>query len=391
MRQEVSPSASSGVSESIIPAPRMIHSDQRQSVDAKIHGRWLEASPGSSTAQVHPYRDEFRAAWDEYVHSHPSASVFHLTAWKRVVEKAFKFEARYLFAEENGRICGVLPLFMVSNILFGRSLISTPGAVYGGLCADDERAATLLRQAACEMAERERVQYLEMREQWPVKAEGFHTKELYVTFDLELPRSVDELLSGFPRDTRYMIRKAQKNGLQSLIDNGQIDTFYEIYSRSFYHLGTPVFSKRLFRIVLDEFGDQCELTTVWRGQKALAAVLSFRFRDGIFPYFGGSLVESRALAANNFMYAEVMRRALEAGVRFFDFGRSKLGSGSHAFKTTWNMRERPLPYQFFLVRRKTMPNFSPANPKFKLAISLWKSLPLPVTRILGPAMVKSFP
>jgi hypothetical protein len=86
-----------------------------------------------------------------------------------------------------------------------------------------------------------------------------------------------------------------------------------------------------------------------------------------------------------------MARALEAGVRQFDFGRSKLGSGSYAFKTQWNMRERPLPYQFFLVRRKNMPNFSPANPRFKFAISLWKALPLPVTRVLGPAMVRAFP
>src|SRR5262249_20417165 len=109
------------------------------------------------------------------------------------------------------------------------------------------------------------------------------------------------------------------------------------------------------------------------------------------PYFGGSLLEGRSLAANNFMYYEVMRRAIEDGLKHFDFGRSKLGSGSYAFKTTWNMRERPLPYRFFLVRRKSLPNFSPANPKFKLAISLWRSLPFPVTKVVGPAIVRAFP
>ncbi len=345
----------------------------------------------SNNATVNSYEDRLQSAWDEYVYRHPLGSIFHLIAWKRVVEKAFKFEARYLFVEKNGSIRGVLPLFMVSNLLFGRSLISTPIAVYGGICADDDNIKTLLRRAACHMAERERVQYLELREQWPIAFSGFRTKQLYVTFDLELPRNLDALLRGFPRDTRYMIRKGQKNGLQAVVDNRQIDTFYEIYSRSFYNLGTPVFSKRLFRIVLDEFGEQCELTTVWRGEKALASVLSFRFRDWILPYFGGSLVESRPLAANNFMYYEVMKRALEAGVRYFDFGRSKLGSGAYAFKTQWNMRERPLPYQFFLVRKKSMPNFSPANPKFSLAISIWKTLPLPVTKILGPAMARAFP
>jgi FemAB-related protein (PEP-CTERM system-associated) len=290
---------------------------------------WLSSPPGTpSNAIVCSYEDRFQSAWDEYVYRHSSGSIFHLIAWKRVVEKAFKFEARYLLVKENGSIRGVLPLFMVSNLLFGRSLISTPIAVYGGICGDNENIKSLLRRAACQMAERERVQYLELREQWPIAFSGFLTKQLYVTFDLELPRDLDGLLRGFPRDTRYMIRKGQKNGLQAVVDNRQLDTFYEIYSRSFSNLGTPVFAKRLFRIVLDEFGEQCELTTVWSGKKALASVLSFRFRDWILPYFGGSLVESRPLAANNFMYYEVMRRALEAGVRFFDFGRSKLGSGA---------------------------------------------------------------
>lgn len=347
--------------------------------------------PGSSVASVCPYQDHMQSAWDEYVQRHPFGSVFHLTAWKRVIERAFKFESRYLCIEEHGIIRGVLPLFMVSNWLFGRSLISTPMAVYGGICADNEELVGQLRRAACQMAQEERVQYLELREQWPTATPDFSTKELYVTFDLELPRTSEELLQGFPRDTRYMIRKAQKNELQAVVDKQHFDAFYEIYSRSFSNLGTPVYSKQLFRIVLEEFGEQCELTTVWRGTKALASVLSFRFRDWILPYFGGSLVESRQFAANNFMYFEVMKRALEAGVHYFDFGRSKLGSGSYAFKTQWNMRERPLPYKFFLVRRKTMPNFSPANPKFNLAISVWKALPLPVAKILGPAMVRAFP
>jgi FemAB-related protein (PEP-CTERM system-associated) len=344
-----------------------------------------------SAATIRPYEARFQTAWDDYVNRHPAGTVFHLTAWQRVIEKAFGFKSRYLFVEKDGAIRGVLPLFLVSNVLQGKSLISTPFAVYGGPCADDEEMASDLSAAACQMAEREGVQYLELREQQPISDSRFHTKELYVTFDLELPPTADELLKWFPRDTRYMIRKAQKNNLQAVMGFHNLGTFYEIYAHSFHHLGTPVFSKQMFRIVLEEFGEQCELTTVFHGTKALAAVLSFRFRDWILPYFGGSLVESRPLAANNFMYWEVMKRALEAGVRYFDFGRSKLGTGSYEFKTQWKMRERPLPYQFFLVRRKSMPNFSPTNPKFKLSISLWKAMPFALTKVLGPAVIRLFP
>jgi len=357
-------------------------------------GSWLVSLADSRSVNdvtIHLYSESHRKAWDEYVYRHPSGTLFHLTAWKRVIERTFRFESRYLFVEERGTIRGVLPLFLAPNLLFGRSLISTPFAVYGGACADDEQWAKRLRTAACQLAERERVQYLELRERSPLVDTGFQTKRLYVTFDSELPYNVDQLIARFPRDTRYMIRKAQRNGLRAVAGNHQLDTFYQMYSRSLHRLGTPAFPKRLFQDILNEFGGQSELTTVWRGEKPLAAVLSFRFRAWILPYFGGSVIEGRKLAANNFMYYEVMKRAIASGVHNFDFGRSKLGSGSYAFKTQWNMQERPLPYQFFLVRRKHMPNFSPANPRFKFAIRLWKALPFGLTKILGPKMVRAFP
>jgi FemAB-related protein (PEP-CTERM system-associated) len=350
----------------------------------------IELTSGVSV-RVNGFTESLSDAWDKYVLNHPAGTVFHLTTWKRVVERCFDFKSCYLYAEEDGAICGVLPLFVVSNFLQGRSLISTPFAVYGGPCADSESVEKALRQRAVEMAGQERVQYLELRERKPIADSGFLTKDLYVTFDLELPKTAAELQRIFPRDTRYMIRKAEKNGLQALVDRQHLETFYDIYSRSFHNLGTPVFPKRLFKIVFEEFGDQCELLTVWHQEKALAAVLSFRYKDWILPYFGGALLEGRQFAANNFMYWEVMKRALEMGIRYFDFGRSKLGSGSYTFKTSWNMRERPLPYQFALAGRKTVPNFSPANPKFKLAISVWRSMPFAVTKVLGPAVVHLFP
>lgn len=341
--------------------------------------------------EVHSYSDSMRAAWDDFVYRQPSGSLFHLTAWKRAIERAFGFEARYLVAEDDGGIRGVLPLFLVSNAIQGRTLISTPFAVYGGVCASDDSAATALREAACTQALAEKVQYLELRNRVESPAESFHTKELYVTFDRELPDSPESLMKGFPRDTRYMIRKGQKEGLRSTVDSNQLERFHDIYAASVRNLGTPVFSLQFFRILLEEFGDAAELTVIWRNEQALASVLSFRFRDWILPYYGGSLLEGRKYAANNFMYWEVMTRALQSGLRYFDFGRSKLGTGAYAFKTQWNMREHPLPYQFFLVRRKEMPNFSPTNPRFQAAISLWKRLPLPLTKMLGPSLVRLFP
>jgi FemAB-related protein (PEP-CTERM system-associated) len=336
-------------------------------------------------------RGELQQDWDQYVEVHPAATLFHSAAWKRVVERSFGFEPRYLTAKRGDDICGVLPLFLAANWVQGRTLISSPFAVYGGILASEEEARQELCQAACRMAVEDEVQYLELREPHVKFGGEFHTKNLYVTFEQELPSDPAILLKQLPKDTRYMIRKGQKAGLRTIKGNDQLDQLHDIYAQSVRHLGTPVFAKRYFRILLEEFGSAAETTVIWNGSTAAAAVLSFRFRDQILPYYGGSLVEARALAANNFMYWEVLRGACERGIRRFDFGRSKLGTGSYSFKSQWNMLERALPYQFYLVNRKTLPNFSPVNPRFKLATDLWKKMPIPLTKAFGPALVKLFP
>jgi hypothetical protein len=120
--------------------------------------------------------------------------------------------------------------------------------------------------------------------------------------------------------------------------------------------------------------------------------MTFYFRDQVMPYYGASDPEFNAAAPNNFMYYDLMRWGGKNGYRVFDFGRSKKsGSGSYDFKAHWGMLERELPYEILLVKRKELPNFSPNNPRFNLAIRIWQHLPLAVTRRLGPYFVRLVP
>src|SRR6266853_277902 len=337
------------------------------------------------------YSDEMRAQWDHYVLHHPQGTLFHLTAWQRVIARSFGYKPLYLVAVEGMDIRGVLPLFLVSNPLMGRTLISTPFAVYGGVCASDTAAQEALVTAASKLAHEQKVEYLELRLREAGPSNGFQTKELYVSFDTAIEPDSERLLKGLPRDTRYMIRKGQKAGLRVTRGNHQVGIFYEIYAQSVRNLGTPVFARKFFRVLLEELGETAEISVVWKGDSAVASVLSFRFRDWILPYYGGSTLEGRHCAANNFMYCQLLESARQRGIRNFDFGRSKLGTGADHFKADWNMRERPLPYQFHLVKRREMPNFSPANPRFKRVTELWRKIPFPVTKFIGPALVKLFP
>jgi hypothetical protein len=140
------------------------------------------------------------------------------------------------------------------------------------------------------------------------------------------------------------------------------------------------------------FEEMVDVREVLSGDRVVAAVMTFHFRDHLFPYYGASDPSYNAKGPNNFMYYDLMRWGGQNGYRTFDFGRSKKeGSGSYDFKAHWGMVERELPYEILLINRKSVPNYSPTNPRFQLTIRLWQHLPLRVTRALGPALIRLVP
>jgi FemAB-related protein (PEP-CTERM system-associated) len=154
--------------------------------------------------------------------------------------------------------------------------------------------------------------------------------------------------------------------------------------------GTPALSKRYFEALLREFGADAEVLTIVSPEGgALSSVLSFYFRDEVLPYYAGDHVEAREVAANDFKYWELMRRACARGLRVFDYGRSKQGTGPYAFKKNWGFEPTPLHYEYCLYKRDTVPQNNAANAKFRLMIGAWRRMPLGLANRLGPVVVRS--
>ena len=358
------------------------------------HSPLLLAEPAVLT--VKSFAETRAAEWDDYVFHTPAATFCHLSGWSRVIERTWQHQSYSLYAERAGAIVGVLPLFHVQSYLFGSMLVSTPNAVYGGVVADDAEAHQALIAEAKRLALKLRVDYLELRdaseESDDTHDPTLHRKELYVTFEHSISMDQEALMQSFPRDLRRMIRQGPKHNLTSEVGQAELlDEFYDVYATSVRSLGTPVFPKRLFAEFLREFPKACDILVVRQGARVAGAVMSFYFRDTVLPYYGGAYQEFYRAGINNFMYWELMCHAAARGCTRFDFGRSKLGTGAYAFKHGWGMTERPLPYKYFLVRAEQMPNLNPTNPKFELMIAAWKRLPLGVTKLLGPMIVRNLP
>lgn len=321
--------------------------------------------------------------WDAYVDGHPEGTFFHLLRWREVLAESVGFEPHYLWALRGSRVVGLLPLVRVKSVLFGHSLVSLPFCVQGGVIADDAPATQALLDHARSLAEREEVDYLELRHTRPV-AEGWPTKgETYVLFRRDLSPNVEDNLKAIPRKQRAMVRKGIDAGLVSR-EEDSLGNFFRIYATSVRNLGTPVFPRRYFARLHSAFREQCRVTTVFAGDTPVSSVLSFVYKNTVMPYYGGGLPAARNLKAYDFMYWEVMRTACEQGIGCFDYGRSKRESGSYSFKKNWGFEPRPLHYQYHLVKQQGLPDRNPNNPKYELAVNAWKRLPLPLANFLGP-------
>ncbi|CAG1020188.1 FemAB family PEP-CTERM system-associated protein [Methylomonas sp. LL1] len=324
--------------------------------------------------------------WDNFVAASAEASFFHLSAWREVIRQAFAHKTYYYFTEQDGEITGILPLVHIKSFLFGNTLISNAFCVYGGIVAANEQAFKALQDQAQQLARELGVDCLEMRNRQQRHPDWPH-KELYVTFRKQLDADHEKNMNAIPRKQRAMVRAGIKAGLAGVIDES-VDRFYQAYSESVRNLGTPVFPKRYFQILKQVFGDDCEILTVEHEGRLVASVMSFYFKDEVLPYYGGGTDLARDLKGNDFMYWEVMRRAVDKGCRVFDFGRSKVDTGSYRFKKHWGFEPEPLFYEIDLVKASKIPEINPLNPKYQLFIAAWKRLPLSVSQVVGPWLAK---
>ena len=328
------------------------------------------------------------ARWDAFVLDFPQATFFHRAGWQKILGDVFRHPTYFLYAERDGRIEGVLPLAQVKSLLFGNSLVGLPFAVYGGVAASNDAAAAALEVEAQNIAQGLGVEHLELRNvqrrhpDWPLQ-------DLYVAFRKPILPEVQANMLAIPRKQRAMIRKGIKNGLRSEIDPG-VERFFALFADNVHRHGTPAMPKRWFQALRDEFGADCEVLTVVSAEgRPLSSVMSFYFRDEVLPYYAGDDEAARDLAANDFKYWELMRLACGRGLKVFDYGRSKQGTGPYAFKKNWGFEPTPLHYEYCLYKRDAVPQNNPSNASYRLLINTWRRMPLSLANWLGPFVVRN--
>ena len=329
-------------------------------------------------------------AWDEYVYKSNSSTFYHQIGWKNVVEKTYKHKPVYLIAKEEGEIKGVLPLFLMKSVIFGKKLASVPFASYGGVCADNEIIAGALIDKAKRIAKEFGADYLELRHLYKNEAE-LATNDVYFTLILELNQNPNILWEKLRKSMRRYVRKAVKNNLEVTIDSINLKGFYNVYTKNMRDLGTPVHSYRFFENILLEFPGHTNIATVQYKDNIIASLFLLYFKDTVIYGWGSSLRKYLDLNPNYILFWELIKHAYKKKYKFFDFGRSQKSEGTFLFKKGWGAEPKQLYYQYYLNKLNYPPDTSKNSTKRQRFAKIWRKIPISLANKLGPRLRSNIP
>ena len=331
------------------------------------------------------------AQWDRYVVGHPDASVYHLSAWAGVIQRVFGHRTRYFAAMDGKRLVGILPLVLFHAPLFGRFAVSMPFVNYGGIVADTDEAREALLAVAVAHVRAAGSTYLELRHQQRC-CPALQARTHKVAMVLGLEATVEEQWRVLDRKVRNQVRKAEKEGLR--VESGGaelLDAFYSVLARNMRDLGSPIQSRELFKDILTTFPERARLFCVWLGATPIAASFVIGHGERLEVPWASAIRTYNPLCPNVLLYWEMLRFAIERRFTAFDFGRSTPQEGTYRFKEQWGARPRQLYWEYWLAKGAAIPDRNPKNPNFSAAISLWRRLPVAVTRVVGPLVVRNIP
>lgn len=346
--------------------------------------------------------------WDQYVKQKGPAGLNCQTAYINAITLSFGHQnACVLFEDDRGEIQGVLPLIMTKSRLFGSFSTSLPFFNYGGVIAENTNIELQLLNSAFKDNRESGASSVQLRESRPcdhllAQFPSIQVMTHKVHMRLDVPVEGQPIGEGNAKQRAklksqagLLSRKATEAGLVAKITYGHLDLlddFYQVFSRHMRDLGTPVYGKKWFKTLLEQLEKQAEIVVTYLGDEPIATAFLITHGDYVNIPWASALKKHVALSPNTYMYWHIVQRAQQSNIKTLDFGRSTEGEGTYRFKKQWGAQ--PYPCYWLnkpLGSKGKIDNLSPANPKFSLAIRVWQNLPVWLTKIIGPGIVKSIP
>jgi hypothetical protein len=335
--------------------------------------------------------------WGDYVGAHAEATLYHTLGWRDFVAEVFGHRPVYLIAERAGRVCGVLPSFVVSLPLLGAKLVSLPYDIgSGGALADDAETERALVAGACEAGRAARVRYVELRcagERPALAGQGLLESRPVLLSDIAVGTR-EATWARIKKDQKGSIRMARSRGVgvREATCSADYDAFYEVYLTAFRDFGTPPYGPRYFPELHRRFhaSGAVRLLLAEAEGRVVGGLLLFCFGPSWVNKFTACRPDAAALRAPAALYGEALERAVAEGVRRFSMGSSAPHqTGLVEFKERWGAESRwAVAYGAAVL--SPPPDLARYFNEAGLAQRAWRRLPLFVTRALGGPLNRWF-
>lgn len=340
--------------------------------------------------EVIPFQSALAEGWDRLVARAPAALPGHDRRWPEALAAGLGHRPASLVALAGGEVRGILPLVEVRSWVLGRLLVSLPWLDAAGVLADGPEARDALLDGAVRLARDRRARSLEIRavERYPgvtAVIEGKAARHLALTSETEVWERFDAKL-------RNQVRKAERAGLA--VEFGGEDLlpeFHDPFSRNMRELGVPVWGLGFYRAILEAFRENGEVLVVRDAGRPVGGGLLIHLGGTALVPCASSLRSTFEKCPNHALYWGAIRRAIARGARRFDFGRSTIGSGPYRFKESWGGVAVPCRWHRPLEGTRGAEAATTASRRFRLLSAAWRRLPLPLTRVLGPRIVRHIP
>jgi len=348
--------------------------------------------------QVKPLTTKNEKGWNEFIKGPNKAGVWYTLEWQRILREEYSYKPFYLMAEEDGNICGVLPLFKIKSVITGNRLVSLPFSYDCGPIATSDEALTLLIAEAVRLVSELNCDYLELKMQKAipeavVQDTQLLVNEYYFTSVLKLARDPKENWKRLDtRRTRWAVNKAIRSGVKIRTETieDDIKVFHDLKVRTRKKHGSPAPSLRFFRKIMHEFASE-GLAKLWvaeYNEKVVSGLMFYSFKDIVMPAYVASDDRYNSYMPNNLLYWKAIEWGCKNGYRYFDFGRTEPNNESLLkFKSKWGTDNYNIPYYYY-PKKPDLISTSRSSLKVNLITGFWKKMPVSVLKILGPYLLK---
>lgn len=274
-----------------------------------------------------------------------------------------------------------------------RSLYSTaPYVTDGGCYIEDCADGALLLSRISEFQKEKQgspILLKTRREMFSGATEGLILDDSYSTLILDLHRGEEQIWNKCIKGSvRAQVRKGMRNNIAIKFGGSELfDDLYNVISRCWRDLGTPMHSRHFLSNILTHFGELSSIVIIYYRSQPVSAALLVAVADTLHHPFVGTIKTYSSLAVNSVLYWEIVKYGIRNQLRYFDMGRSRATQGTFRYKRTWGAVPIPLNYYYIVERTRDVPQLE--TPLVKGAVQCWKRLPVPFTRWLGPYFIRN--